>query len=388
MGSDINKTGGADVESNEFAPVQIRKNRLLILNWDTDDSEIVSFFSNKLSQDRPRAFERALKIGVVASNVVSTAERIDYVQKEFNSLETKFNQKLDTTLDQLGDTFQDLFGDKGKFVQIIQDTFGDNGKVVKQIFDPNREGTPLYQLRIDLERQIRELRDMMARNAGAEEIVQKTTLHGFEFEDEVEQMLNKIAKQRKAGDVVQRTSNEYGKLTKSKDGDFVVRFAERTDAPVVIDTKDVKLTLPQIQRTLKDAMENRGANYGILVARKVEDLPGFVGWFNEYPDNQLVVALGGTDSDILREEILTIALAWARFKLLLETARSEPFNTSKIEDAVRKAETTITRFKLIMTECTNLENASQRIRGVCDEIKRDLHEELVAISTLMNPPKV
>jgi len=386
LGSDINKVHGTDVEIDELSPIQIRKNRLLVLNWDTEDAEIVSFFSNKSSHDRARAFEGALKVGVVASNVVGTAERIDYVQKEFNTLQTKFNQQLDTTLNQLGDTFEDLFGDKGKFAEIVQDTFGENGKVVKQIFDPNREGTPLYQLRADLERQIRVLQDALAKKAGAEEIVKKTPLRGLVFEEQVERMLSDIVKQRK-GDRLEPTGTTVGKATRSKKGDFVLRFAEKPEMPVVIEAKDVgRLSLQEIQQTLKEAIENRGAAYAILVSKNVDALPGSVGWFNEYGNNQLVIALGESGSDELREEILNIAITWARFKLLIQTAKTGTLDISKISGEVQRAETIIGRFKDITTQCTNLEKASTTIRGVCDEIKRDLHEELATISALVNSP--
>jgi hypothetical protein len=35
LGSDINRTGGTDIENDEFSPIQIRKNRPLITKWDT-----------------------------------------------------------------------------------------------------------------------------------------------------------------------------------------------------------------------------------------------------------------------------------------------------------------------------------------------------------------
>lgn len=109
-----------------------------------------------------------------------------------------------------------------------------------------------------------------------------------------------------------------------------------------------------------------------------------MGWFNEYGNNELVIALGESGSDELREEILNIAITWARFKLLVQTAKTEPLDISKISGEVQRAETIIGRFKEILTQCTNLGKPSQSIRGVCDEIKRDLHEELATISALVN----
>ncbi len=386
LGSRVS-TGVGPEEGNGSSPIEVHENRLFVLNWETDEADIVSFFSNKPAQDRARAFERALKVGVVASNVVGTAERIDYVQKEFNSLQTKFHEELEATLNQLGDTFEDLFGESGKFAQIVQDTFGENGKLVKQIFDPNREGTPLFQLRFELEKKIRELQDALAKKAGAEEIKERTPIRGLEFEEQVERMLNNIVKQRK-GDSLEPTMTATGRLTKSKKGDFVLRFGEKPDASLVIEAKDEShLSLPEILRTLKEAMENRGAAYGILVSRNVEALPGSVGWFNEYGNNQLVIALGESESDELREEILNIAVTWARFKILLQIPRQGSLDISKIEGSVQRAVTVLGRFREILTQCTNLEKASQTIRGLCEDVKRELQGELATISTLVNTPK-
>ncbi len=279
-----------------------------------------------------------------------------------------------------------MFGEKGRFAQVVQDTFGDNGKVVKQVFDPNREGTPLYQLRLELERQIREVQQMLGTKVAVEEITKRTPIHGFQFEEEVERILSDIVKQRK-GDMLESTATATGKVTRSKKGDFVLRFHEKPEAALVIEAKDeARLSLPEIQRTLKEAMENRAAAYGILVSKTVEALPSSVGWFNEYPENQLVIALGESGSDELKEEILNIAITWAHFKILLQTAKTGTLDVTRIAAEVEKAETIIGRFKEILTQCTNLDKASLAIRGVCDEIKRDLHTELSAISALVHTP--
>ena len=87
MDSNLNKSRIGQGDNGQLSPVEVFGNKLIVVKWETDEAEIVSFFANKPAEDRPRAFERALKVGVVASSIVGTAERIDYVQKEFNSLQ-------------------------------------------------------------------------------------------------------------------------------------------------------------------------------------------------------------------------------------------------------------------------------------------------------------
>lgn len=52
-----------------------------------------------------------------------------------------------------------------------------------------------------------------------------------------------------------------------------------------------------VRAMLKEATDNRGAAYGVLVARSRASLVGGIGWFNEYDGSKLACALedGGGD---------------------------------------------------------------------------------------------
>jgi hypothetical protein len=293
------------------------------MNWQTDDSDIVSFFQDKRLEDRLGAFEKALKVGVIASNVVGSAGRIDYARKEFGSLETRFEQQIDRTLTQLGETFDDMFGEKGKFGKIIENSFVDHGKPVKEAFEPAKDSAPLYQLRVELERQITEVQKALVKRSGAGEALPGTPVKGLEIEDEVHSILSRIVRERK-GDEMEATDMSVGELSASKKGEFLIRFAETPASPLAIETKDeARISLPELNRTLEKTLENRGAAYAILVSKNVEALPDSVGWFNEYENNKLVVALGASGSGQVREEVLNIAIIWARLRILLQTPTRE-----------------------------------------------------------------
>jgi len=367
------------IEENDISPVVVRDNQLIITNWETDDADVVSFFENKRAEDRSRALDRALKVGVVAANLVGTAERIDYVQKEFAMLETKFNLSLDTTLRELEAKFDDAFGERGKFATVVQDTFGEKGKIVTEIFNPAREGTPLYQLRIELTRQLTDLRSFFATEKTREAVEETTPRRGLRFEEAIEKILDDIVRERK-GDTLENVTNVPGKLGRSKKGDFILRVAEKPDSPIVIETKAVETTsLPAIRKTLKEAMENRSAVYSILVASDVTALPESVGWFNEYDNDQLVCAVGDSQSQSLQGEILNIAVAWARIRVLQRAERAS-VNSVQIQDAVKKAREAIGRLKDILTQCKTLETTVDKIRDVCGEISREVVDQLNNVS--------
>ncbi len=374
-------------EGQSFSSIEVKEDRLIVVDWRTSDSDIVSYFRNKPAENKPAVFEKVLKVGVVASNLVGTVERIDYVQNEFGALETRLRDQLDKTLVALENRFEEVFGEKGEFAGIIEQTFGDKGKIVKEIFDPGREGTPLFQLRIEIERKLEELRRELAIEKATGNIEEQTPLAGFRFEDEIESVLNAIVRARK-GDQLERVSTQTGKVGRSKKGDFVLRVSENPEARIVIDGKSGGNSLPEIRRTLEEAMENREAAYGILVSKNISDLPASVGWFNEYDDNKLVCALSDSTSQNLRAEILSIALAWARIRVTIPKARRVSFDTAQIDEALTKARDAIGRLKEVLAQCTQLEKASDRIRELCAGISRDVINQLKAIETSLNETSI
>jgi hypothetical protein len=372
-----------DLEGQRVSSIEVEEDRLVVAEWRTSDRDIVSYFQDKPKENRTVLFEKVVKVGVVASNLVGTIERIDYVQKEFGVLETRLRDQLDKMLVGLENKFEDIFGEKGEFADLLQNTFGDKGKIVKEIFDPSREGTPIFQLRIEIERKLDEMRRELSIDKATEKVEDRTPLGGFRFEDEIENVLNAMVRARK-GDQLERVTTQTGKVGRSKKGDFVLHVAGNPDALIVIDTKGGGNSLPEVRRTLDEAMENRGAAYGVLVAKDVSDLPSSVGWFNEYDDNKLVCALGDSTSKSLRTEILSIALAWARIRVTIPKAKRVSFDTTQIDEALTKAQDAVGRLKDILAQCTQLEKASDRIRELCASIGRDVLNQLKVIDTTVN----
>ena len=61
---------------------------------------------------------------------------------------------------------------------------------------------------------------------------------------------------------------------------------------IVFEMKDVEKVGPaKVRAELKEATDNRGAAYGVPVARSRALLIGGIGWFNEYDCSKLACAL-------------------------------------------------------------------------------------------------
>ncbi|HJW20540.1 MAG TPA: hypothetical protein VJ571_08305, partial [Candidatus Nitrosotalea sp.] len=181
--------------------IQLEDNRLIVKEFETRDVDIISYFSNlDESNNITEKFENALKVGVVAVKTIGIAGNVNYVEKAFSNLDLNFKQRIDQA-----------FGDNGQFSNLLKGQFGEDGKIVKELFDPNREGSPLYSLKRELMDNLSELRNKILFNAGVEATVEKSPQKGFNFEDYCEQKLAWIASMH--SDKLERTSDILGKVS-------------------------------------------------------------------------------------------------------------------------------------------------------------------------------
>lgn len=383
-------------ESNS---IETDRNSLHILDLTIDDPEVASYFQGVPKEQRVPVFKTAVKLGVTALKTMSTTEKVDYIEKQFNALQHEFETRIEKVFGEEGQVAQlinEYFGDRGKVPQliedflgqegqiskVIEDHFGEDGKIIKEIFDPGRKGTPLNMLSEEFRQRIFELRKDLGIEEKREEMVQVTPLKGREFEDICEECLGNIVKTQR-GDILKRTTNEPGLLKHSKKGDFVITLGEIPDYKITFETKDVSnMDTPAIIESIKEAVENRSAVYGVLVAKFVESLPKGIGWFQEYESKYLVCALQMEDHpDIIFDEILTIAYKWAKTRALCDKVTEVPgINVALIRKNVEAAERVLKRFSTIKTKCTNVEGAISSIREESDQIQTELLDNLSEIS--------
>ncbi len=347
--------------------------KIVIKDVTINDSEIVSYFQNlSESENLEHRLEKLLKIGIVVSKSINTTENVSYVEKAFENLNSNFTHKLETT-----------FGDKGQFSEILKNTFGENGTIIKELFNPNKEGTPLYLLKLELSSNLYEIREKLGINAAVNIEKEKGTQKGIEFEDQCQQKLEWIAQIH--SDKLERTGSEHGKIGNSKKGDFVVTLGD-INKKIVFEMKNKdRVSLKDIQKELKEAIENREADYGVFVAKNKDNLPAEVGWFNEYDGNHLVCAVENKEGEaIIDGEIIHIAYKWARAKLRLENSKDKKLDPSFIIEKTKEIQTKIGDMRKIKTQCTSIEKSTDAIRTTAHEtetrITKDLHEIIESLS--------
>jgi len=358
----------------------VEDTRLIIERFETEDQDIVSYFNELKSEDLESRFQTALKVGVISLRTVGLTEKVDYIQKEFNLLNNRFTETVEKTMQALNEKFEEIFGEEGKVPRVLQEHFGEDGRIVKEVFDPMREGSPLYGVRVELQGELRRLGEQLGINKAVMEVKEKTPLKGHDFEDFCERILSKIV--RHYGDILERASDRAGKVRHSKKGDCVVTLNSKDSMKIVFEVKDAgRFSVREILRILDEAMKNREASYGVFIVKNIESLPDSVGWFSEYNGNQLVCALSSEKfkTEELHEEIMFIAYRWAKTKIQLEAAREEKVDPIFIRDKVAALKSKLADLSAIRTQCGNIEQANETIRGLTRQIERDLNEQLDSI---------
>jgi len=211
---------------------------------------------------------------------------------------------------------------------------------------------------------------MLKEKESREELIEVTTLKGYEFEDACEEILSRCTG---FGESLTRTTDEVGRIPGSRKGDFVIEL--ENGRKIVLEVKDrSSISLKTIKEELKEAIENREADYGIFVSKYKEALPKDVGWFNEY-GNILVCALGSSEANSFHPEILEIAYQWAKLRL----KREGEVDKEAVEVAISeldKLNDQLNELSKIKTKCSNARKALDEIENIAKGLENSLKDQL------------
>lgn len=402
--------------------MEATQDEISVSNYSTEDHEVVSYFLALSEDRRMNAFDVAVKVGVMALKTIGIAERVDYIEKNFEQMETKIRREIEQTFGENGSTprlienyfgknghiatvlkdrlgkgsdfdkeLEDLFGEKGTVARVLENKigengelqnilngiFGENGTIVKELFDPNKEGTPLNRVLVQITREVQDLKTQLGIKEAVATEKERGTAKGKEFEDELDELISPLCSL--LGDTLENVSDQPGTVRNSKKGDFICE-PSGTSSKIVIEAKDSPYSSKRIQKEMEEAIENRVSGYGIFISKYVEDLDESIGWFNEYKENYIVVALQSKDDDAPNQRLLEIAYKWARIRLTQkEKAKGQETEGLDISNELSNIKNQIDQFKHTRTLCTNIDKAVLDIRRDLDEIQTEIIDNIGAI---------
>lgn len=348
-------------------PTSVSNDMLQVDGFITSDIDIVSYFTGLPdSEDEDKALETLLKLGILTQNSAGPVISAKYVETVFDNLKEKMTQNIDS-----------IFGSDGDFARLLEKHFGEGG-TVKEILDPDMENTPLNKLRATLQAEISEIKGLISEKKGYLKAAKKGTQKGKEFEERCIPYICSVAEPY--SDTVESTGDSAGDLSTSKKGDFVVTI-DGTEKRFILEMKHYTspLALTKIRQQLDEAMENRRADYGVLVSRNRDVLPKEVGWFNEYDKNKLVCAVSDTDDDDENMWVLATAYRWARFRIMSDVRNSLGIDPDTITKSINEIKASIKRMQTVTTKCKSINKATEEIERVMKNEKRKIEVEIDGI---------
>jgi len=318
--------------------ISISEDTLVIENYVIDDQDIVTYFENAQNQNKDlyEILENILKSGVIASKSAQVGNQVDFVEKKFmaiqNNLENQLNEQFGTQGDSIKQSMTDMF----------------------------------HKLGVEL-----------GINQAVQKEHEKGTQKGVEFEKYCEERISDIAKHH--NDRLEATGTTTGIIPGNKKGDFVYTIQD-SGKKIVLEMKDysVKQTTPKLEAYMNEAIENRGADYAIVISKKSSSLSKEVGIFQEY-GNKLFVALTTeeTDDAELQNELLVIALRWARLRL---KQKSGTVDSSMIIEKIENIQRTMKDFSNIKKKCTSIIGISDEISEDLDQLRDKIKQDVLLVS--------
>jgi len=395
--------------AEESPAIEIADDRVQVRDVVITESEVAEYLESfEDSADREDALKKALSVGVTTLELAETSQQEEYVERRFAEMQRDLEQEIDRVEREVEEAFgdnghvpevfethlgddgqlkqhlEDAFGDDGRFKQRLDEELGEGGERIQDALDPGVEGTPTYRLKQTIQQEIRALRDRLTEQEAAEEkekeMCQKTSLKGKDFEDTVGNLLANLV--HNTSHEVEETGDKIGEIGDRKVGDFVLTLND-TGLRIVVEAKsDKNYTQPMIKEELNDAIENRGADYGIIVFEQESYIPNKIGYFHEFDSERLSIALSENEEDSLEPGFLRIGFNWARTRVLrnyIDTGSA--FDPETVQDAVGEIADSIDQFTTIRKKTTSIRQTANDIDKELEEIEQDVKSDLADIRT-------
>ena len=374
-------------------------NQIYIKELTIQDGDLVKYLLEFDSERKEEAIIRALRVGAATLGLAETSKDLEYVRREFESMQTELGSELDDVQTDLeakfgdegrvsrildshfGDDgslrrqFEEAFGEDGIFTKRLDEELGQDGERIQAALDPDRDGSPTQRLEQRIKAEIKDLRDRFVEEDTKEEIIRRTTLKGDDFEDVVEDILDNLVHQ--TPHTFKKTADEEGELTGRDVGDFVITLGDTGQRIVVEAKSDKSYTEPKIKEEMADAIDNRSADYGIFVSECESYLPRKIGYLQEYDHQFVVVSVSQDEDDDIDHRLFRIGYNWAKMRAAQAAVNTgSEVDPEVVQSKVEEIGDSIDQFRNIKKKCTNIKSSANGIEESLDSIADDVNTQL------------
>tara|TARA_Y100000385_G_scaffold287069_1_gene350415 strand:+ start:326 stop:1606 length:1281 start_codon:yes stop_codon:yes gene_type:complete len=409
--------------------IKIIDNKIVLENVLFENQDLATYLQE--SDDKLASLINVIEMGVKTMNSLKNSIERDFTQNTFETISSEMKKNLSQSIEDIGDEFEKYFNEDGELIKELSENkerminelnaelerFIDpnnresatsklteileteEGKVVEafeKALNPDNKESQIHKLKENLEKkftsEIKLLTDDIEKilqelkiDKVTAEIKEKSTAKGVTHEDSVQQALTEIA----IGDVVERTGEIVGLITKSKVGDHVIDLntgSKSSDLKIVFESKSANTynSSSAITKELNKAMENRGADFGIFVFDsyerfdKISSLP-----FHILSENMALTVLNEETGDLP----LKISYIWAKSILMNADEVTSKNLSISYDEIIKSLNEAVTQVKRLSKAKSNNKKAYDAVldnETLIPEIRQNVQEKLNDLILLLD----
>jgi hypothetical protein len=149
---------------------------------------------------------------------------------------------------------------------------------------------------------------------------------------------------------------------------------------IVFEAKTAKLSRPKAFEELDEAMQQRDANFGVLVVPTEEKVPAKMVQLREYNGDKLIVTFDPeTDGTIALE----LAYSLARARVLMSKSESEGIDASAVRHTVERALNAMEQVRRVKSQLTGAKTSIDNANSILEEMAGHVREQLREIDRLV-----
>ena len=230
-----------------------------------------------------------------------------------------------------------------------------------------------------LQHEVHALRAEREKLAELEAERDRGTAKGRTFEELVAEAVDRIASiQGDDSDAVGDLKGATGRT-----GDIVVGL-DACNGPargrIVFEVKTGRLSRPDALRELDKALQQRDADFAVLVVPSEEKVPAKMRQLREYNGDKLIVTF---DPEAEGALTLEVAYSLARARVLMSRSEAEGVDAGAVRDTVERALNAMEMVRAVKNQLTGAKTSIDRARDVIDTMAEQVREHLRNVDRLV-----